>query len=352
MREEKSFSLNELAEHTGGTVVGDGETRVWGISSLEDAVSGHLSFVVHARYLQAARWSRASCLIVPPEMAEALEGSKLVCDPVYLAVARVSRLFKEPPQLASGIDPSSVVSSDAELHPTVRVGPLSQVGAHSRIGKNSRIYGGVYIGEHVSIGEDCLIYPRATILDHCVIGDRVRICSGAVLGADGFGFAQDEQGHHVRIEQFGTVHIEDDVEIGANATVDRAAFGRTWVKRGSKIDNLVMLAHNVVVGEHSILVGQVGISGSTTIGRHVVMAGQVGVAGHVSIGDRVRIGAKSGVAHSIKAGLDVMGIPARPRKEWFENLKDIKRLSRMREDLKDLKARVEELEAALKREDQ
>jgi len=348
--ENRSYSLNELAAHTGATVVGDGETRVYGISSLEDAERGQLSFVVHGRHMPAARRSRASCLIVSSELSGDLQGPKLVCEQVYLAMARVSRLFREPPHVAPGVHPAALVDAKAELEEGVRVGALAQVGAHSRIGKNSRIYGGTYVGAHVQVGEDCLIYPNVTLMDHCVIGDRVIIYSGAVLGADGFGFAQDEEGRHVRIEQFGTVRIDDDVEIGANTTVDRATFGRTWVQRGAKIDNLVMLAHNVTVGEDSILVGQVGISGSTIIGRHVVMAGQVGVAGHVTIGDRVRIGARSGVAHSIKPDLDVLGLPAQPQKEWFETMKHIRRLPKMRDEVKELKARIEELEKSLDRE--
>ncbi len=348
--ENKSYSLNELAAHTGAAVVGDGETRVWGISSLEDAVKGQLSFVAHGRHLAAARKSKASCLLVSSHISKDLQGPQLVCDQVYLAVARLSRFFKEPPRLAPGIHPSALVDESAQLQEGVRLGALAQVGPHSRIGKNSRIYGGTYVGEHVHVGEDCLIYPNVTLMDHCFIGDRVIIYSGAVIGADGFGFAQDDAGRHIRIEQFGTVHIDDDAEIGANTTVDRAAFGRTWVQRGAKIDNLVMVAHNVTVGEDSILVGQVGISGSTTIGRHVVMAGQVGVAGHLTIGDRVRIGARSGVAHSIKPGLDVLGLPAQPQKEWFETMKHIRRLPRLRDEFKELKARIEELEKSLDRE--
>ncbi len=343
--------MNELAAHAGAEVVGDGEMRLTGISSLEDARPGDLSFVVHAKHLPAAHRTKASCLIMTPGMSQSCDCPQLVCEQVYLAVAQISRLFKEPFRPAPGIHPSAVVSSGAELDQSVRVGPLAQVGDNSCIGKNSCIYGGAYVGEHVRIGKECTIHPNVTIMDHCVIGNRVTIYSGAVIGADGFGFAQDGQGHHIRIEQFGTVHIDDDVEIGANTTVDRATFGKTWVKCGVKIDNLVMLGHNVVVGEHSIIVGQVGVSGSTTIGRHVVMAGQVGVAGHVTIGDKVRIGAKAGVAHSIKSGLDVIGIPAQPQSEWFETFKNIRRLPRMREELQELKAAIRRLEEALKREE-
>ncbi len=168
-----------------------------------------------------------------------------------------------------------------------------------------------------------------------------------MIGGDGFGYAQDKQGRHHKIPQVGVVQIDDDVEIGANCAVDRAAFGRTWIQRGTKIDNLVQIAHNVVVGEHSILIAQVGVSGSVRLGKHVVLAGQAGIAGHIEIGDGARVGAKSGVAHSIKPGEDMIGIPAAPQKEWLKNFMNIKRLSSFRDDFKKLEKRVRQLEEAL-----
>ena len=208
---------------------------------------------------------------------------------------------------------------------------------------------GAFIGKEVRIGAGCLIHPRACILDRCVIGERVIIHSGAVIGADGFGYAQDERGRHVKIPQTGIVQIDDDVEIGANTTVDRATFGRTWIKRGAKIDDLVMIAHNVEVGEDTALVGQVGVSGSTRIGDHVVMAGQVGIAGHLHIGDGVKIGAKSGIHSSIKAGQNILGIPGVPYEQWIKNYVNIQRLPRLKEALKRLGERVQTIEEALKK---
>jgi UDP-3-O-[3-hydroxymyristoyl] glucosamine N-acyltransferase len=230
------------------------------------------------------------------------------------------------------------------------VGPLAQIGTDSRIGRGTRIYGGAYLGAGVTVGEDCLVYPGVTILDGCCIGNRVIIHSGTVIGGDGFGFAQDEQGRHVKIPQVGIVQIDDDVEIGANCTIDRATFGRTWVQRGTKIDNLVMLAHNVEVGEHSILVSQVGVSGSTRLGKHVILAGQAGIVGHIEIGDGARVGAKSGVSHSIKAGEDMSGSPAMPHKEWLKAMVTLRRLPQMREELRNLTKKIAELEELLHRE--
>lgn len=230
------------------------------------------------------------------------------------------------------------------------IGPLVHIGNNTIIGTGTVIHGGCHIGSDVQIGEDCLIHPNVTILDRCRLGNRVIVQSGTVIGSDGFGFAQDDQGHHVKIPQVGIVQIDDDVEIGANCTVDRATFGRTWIQRGTKIDNLVQIAHNVTVGEHSILIAQVGVSGSTRIGRHVILAGQAGIVGHIEIGDRARVGAQSGVNRSVKEGEDVLGSPALPHKEYLRCAAAFRHLPRFRDELRDLIARVRELEDQLSKE--
>ncbi|MFH0821674.1 MAG: UDP-3-O-(3-hydroxymyristoyl)glucosamine N-acyltransferase [Pseudomonadota bacterium] len=344
-----TYSLGEIAQRVGAELQGDAAIRIHGVAGLETAGPGQLSFLTNARYAQFLPRSKAAAVIVPPSLKD-VDFARLVSEQPYLALARAAQLFAEPPFLAPGIHPSAHVGENATLGPDVSVGPLAHIGPDCKIGRASRIYGGAYIGQGVEIGEECLIYPGVTILNGCRLGNRAIIHSGTVIGSDGFGFAQDGQGHHVKIPQTGIVQIDDDVEIGANCTVDRAAFGRTWIQRGTKIDNLVQIAHNVVVGEHSILIAQVGISGSTRIGKHVVLAGQVGVAGHIEIGDRVRIGAKSGVPHSIQAGEDVLGIPAVPQKEWFKTFANVRRLGRLKEELRDLRKRVSELEKALHEE--
>ncbi|NLJ26785.1 UDP-3-O-(3-hydroxymyristoyl)glucosamine N-acyltransferase [Desulforhabdus amnigena] len=346
---KKSFSLGELAGHLRAAVKGNPEIRIEGVGSLEDACPGQLSFISDKKYLSLLSQTKASALIVSPALQD-IDFPLLVCKQPYLALARVGQLFVEPPFLPPGIHDSVCLGENIQLGEDVRVGPLVQIGNHSEIGRGTRIYGGAYIGAGVSLGQDCLIYPGVTILDGCRIGNRVTIHSGTVIGADGFGFAQDEEGHHVKIPQVGIVQIDDDVEIGANCTIDRATFGRTWVQRGTKIDNLVMLAHNVVVGEHSIIVSQVGISGSTRLGKHVILAGQVGVVGHIEIGDGVRIGAKAGVSRSIKAGQDVAGIPALPHREWLRVMGNLRRLPQYKDELMDLKKKIAELEASLHRE--
>lgn len=342
----KTFTLGELAELSGATLKGDPEIVIDGIGTLEDAGPGRLSFLTHARYVDSLSRCRASALIVAPDFKD-LDFPLLICEQPYLAMARAAKLFSEPPPLALGIHERAFVAEDVEAGEDVRVGALAHIGSGCRIGNSTRVYGSAYLGSNVQVGAGCLIYPGVTILDGCTIGDRVIVHSGTVIGSDGYGFAQDEQGRHVKIPQVGIVEIEDDVEIGANCTIDRATFGRTWIRRGTKIDNLVQIGHNVTVGEHSLLVSQVGVSGSTRIGSHVILAGQVGVVGHIEIGDRVRVAAKSGVHHSVKAGEDISGYPAVPFREWLKTSANIRRLSQFKEELRQLRAKVRELEDAL-----
>lgn len=345
----RSYSLLELAEILQATLQGDPAIRVCGINTLEEALPDELSFVTDTRHKSLIPKCRAAAVIVPPALAD-LDLPLLIAERPYLAYARASQLFAQPPALAPGLHPSAHIGHNVEMGEGVSVGPLAHIGDDCVIGAGSRIYGSAYLGTGVKLGASCMIHPGVKILDRCLVGDRVIVHSGTVVGSDGFGFAQDEKGRHVKIPQTGIVQIDDDVEIGANSTVDRATFGRTWIGKGTKIDNLVQVAHNVVIGEHSILVAQVGISGSTTLGRHVVLAGQVGVAGHLEIGDRVRVGAKSGVHHSITADQDVLGLPAIPAREWKRTYANIQRIARLREELRILNEKVQRIEKALDRE--
>ena len=342
----KSYSLEELAHKLGAQLKGDSRIRIGGLGSLEDARADELSFVSDERYRPMVAQSRAAAFIVPPTLND-LDRPLLITPQPYLAMARVAQLFFEPPSLPAGVHESAVVGDGVELGDGASIGPLVHLGAGSRIGTGTRVYGGVYLGCEVEVGAHCLIHPGVTVLDRCKIADRVIIHSGTVIGSDGFGFAQDEKGQHVKVPQVGIVQIDDDVEIGANCTVDRAAFGRTWIQRGTKIDNLVHLAHNVIIGEHSILIAQVGVSGSTRLGKHVVLAGQVGVVGHIEIGDGARVGAQSGVGRSVKAGEDVSGSPSMPHKDWRKMVANMKRLPQLREELKQLKMAVREIEKAI-----
>lgn len=349
--DQVSFSLGELGRLLDAEVKGDPDLRVCGIEALDGAASGQLSFLIDSRYLHLLPGCRASALIVSSKFRD-LEFNLLIARNPGLALAKAVQLFLPDSSGPAVIHPSAFIGEGVSFAHGVSVGPLAHVGDNSRIGAWTKISPCAYLGKEVRIGEKCLIHPRACILDRCVIGNRVIVHAGAVIGADGYGYAQDERGRHVKIPQTGIVQIDDDVEIGANTTIDRATFGATRIKRGTKIDNLVQVAHNVVVGEDSLLIAQVGISGSTRIGDHVIMAGKVGVAGHLQIGDGVKIGATAAIHRSIKPNQIIAGgLPGVPHDEWLKTYTDIQRLPRLKEALKRLDARVQRIEEALKQDD-
>lgn len=345
--QEKTVSLKDLAVRLGAELKGDPAVLIRGVADLEHAGPDELSFLTDDRYLPFLGGCRAAALIVPPSH-EHLGFSLLICRQPHVAMARAAQLFWEPPCLPPGVHSSAHVEGDALLGDGAAVGPLAHIGAGCRIGRDVRIYGGAYLGRNVRVGDGCCIHPSVTILDGCTLGNRVVIHSGTVIGADGFGYAQDEQGRHVKIPQAGTVQIDDDVEIGANTTIDRATFGRTWIQSGAKIDNLVMVAHNVVVGKHALLIAQAGVSGSVRIGNHAILAGNCGIAGHIQIGDRARVGAMSGVFRSVGDDEVVIGAPAFPARQYWRTLSHVQHLQEYKKELADLRDRVRKLEEALK----
>lgn len=347
-KDKRSFSLGQLSLLLDAELKGDSGLQVSGIGALDSATSEQLSFLVSSRYTHLASGCKAAALIVSDEFRE-LECNLLIVKDTYLASAKAAQLFLADSGEKAGIHESALIGEGVLFGDEVWVGPLAYVGDNSQIGSGTRIGQGAHIGKGVRIGAGCLIHPRACILDRCILGERVIIHAGAVIGADGYGYAQDEQGRHIKIPQTGIVQIDDDVEIGANSTVDRATFGRTWIKRGAKIDNLVMIAHNVVVGEDCLLVGQVGISGSTKVGNHVAMGGQAGIAGHLEIGDGARIAAKAGIHNSIKPGQNIIGIPGLPYDQWIKSYANIQRLPRLKEALNRLSERVRKMEEELKK---
>lgn len=323
-------------------MVGDDEVLITGIASLDEAMDGQISFVAQRKYLPKIETSRASALIVPMEVTEARVPIIRTENP-YLAYARVAALFSSRPFEARGVSKESWIGKDCRIDSNVSIYPFVYIGDSVRIEPGVTIYPGVYIGNEGSIGEGSIVYPNVTIMDRCIIGARVIIHSGVVIGSDGFGYARDGA-KHVKIPQLGMVQIDDDVEIGANTTIDRAAMGKTWIKCGTKIDNLVQLAHNVIVGKDTLLIAQVGISGSVEIGDNVILAGQAGVAGHIKIGDRVTVGAKSGVPGSVPEGSIVSGIPAIPHQEWLRSSAVYRRLPDLLKEVRDLKKRIANLE--------
>jgi UDP-3-O-[3-hydroxymyristoyl] glucosamine N-acyltransferase len=341
-------SLESLAREVGGKVIGDGSVVISGLASIEGAQHGDITFASNERFFPLLKKTTASAAIVPQEIADASLPLLIVKNPL-LAAAKILTLFTQRPYVAGGISamawvsPSAKVSTDATIH------PFASIGDEAEIGSRVTIYPSVSIGPQALIGEDCVIYPNVTIYPRCVLGKRVIVHAGTVIGADGFGFVKDGEAN-VKIPQVGTVEIEDDVEIGANCCLDRATFGKTLIKKGVKFDNLVQIGHNVQIGEHGIIVAQVGISGSTKLGKNVTLAGQVGLVDHIEIGDNVMIGAQSGVAKDVPSNQVVLGTPHLPYRQFLKVAAVFIRLPELKKALDLVRKRLEALEKKTKAE--
>ncbi len=334
--------LSEIAAAVGGRMVG-AETTIASVSSLDEARAGDLAYVDGDRFIQAARASQASAFLVGRPIPEISRPQVVVADPRYAFVCIVERFFtsrRRPRGIASEV----VRGADVEIGPDVSIWPSVTLGDRVKLGARVTLYPGVFVGDDAVVGDDSILYPNVTVREGCVVGRRVIIHSGAVLGSDGFGYVQHEGRHH-KIPQLGGVLVEDDVELGANVTVDRAAFGRTVIGRGTKVDNLVQIGHNVTIGPDSILVAQVGIAGSTRLGSHVVVGGQAGLADHLQIGDRVMIAAQAGVSRSLTDGQVVSGTPAMAHDLSLRVHALIQRLPELRQQLRELAERVRALES-------
>jgi UDP-3-O-[3-hydroxymyristoyl] glucosamine N-acyltransferase len=334
--------LADLAADLDARVVGDGELEIHGVRPLDSAQSNHLSFLHNPKYAKEARASSAGAILVADE--EALPGrTVVVCDEPYLALARALAIFHPRQQPRPGIHETAVVADDVSVGEGASIGPLAAVGAGSSIGADSVIGAGCVVGTGVTIGAGTELHPRVVVEDGCRIGDRCIIHSGTVVGSDGYGFATVDGVHH-KVPQVGIVVVEDDVELGANVCIDRAALGETRIGRGTKVDNLVQIAHNVHIGEHCLLISQSGISGSTRVGRHVIFAGQAGAAGHLTIGDGAVLMARAAAHKDVPAGEAVAGEPARPRREWLKTAANVQRLDQLKARVKELEARLAALE--------
>ena len=324
---------------SGGELVGDPSLQITGAASLVEATPGEISFFTDRKYIGLLRKTRASAIFVPPDFAEPIDAAQIrVSNPTKAFEGVLLKFAPKPIIFAPGIHSSAVVDPSAQLGERVSIQPLAVVEPGAKIGDDTIIGAGSYVGHETVIGSACHIYPNVTIRERSRIGSRVIIHSGAVIGADGFGFEMVD-GRHQKIQQLGRVQIDDDVEIGANTTVDRARYGRTWIQEGVKIDNLVQIAHNVVIGKNSVIVAQAGISGSTRVGERVTMAGQVGISGHLEIADGTIIAAQSGVAKSLPGGV-WFGYPAVPFAQAKQQIAWIHRLGK-------LFARVKEIEKKL-----
>ena len=341
-QERRPHTLRDIARAVEGRLIGPPDLAVTGVSSLVEAREGDLSYIEHDRHLPAAVRSRAAAFVVNRELTDLTRPQIVAADAKY-AFARIVQQFFTAPYTARGIAADVARGEDVQVGADVSIWPFVTLGDRVRIGARVTLYPGVFIGHDSVIGDDSVLYPNVTVREQCSIGRRVIIHGGTVIGSDGFGYVP-HGGHHHKIPQMGSVVIEDDVELGANVSVDRATFGQTLIKRGTKVDNLVQIAHNVTIGEHSILVAQVGIAGSTTIGSDVTIGGQAGLADHLDIGDRVIIAARAGVNRSLAGDQIVSGAPAIPHEISIKAQAVIPRLPELRQHVRALEQRVMALE--------
>ena len=343
MKPGTGITLREIAERLEGELAGDhGDIVISGVASLRDAVPGHISFLAHRRYLKDLQETRASAVVLPKGVSFDRLPSIRVDDP-YFAFAQLLHLFYDLPYQARGIDERAIVGSRVHIGRDVTIYPYVYIEEGASIGDQVMIYPGTFVGQGSLIGEHSIIYPNVTIREGCRIGCRVIIHSGAVVGSDGFGFVSYKGKHH-KIPQVGGVIIEDDVEIGANTTIDRATIGNTVIKRGTKIDNLVQIAHNVIIGEDCLFAAQAGIAGSTQIGSHVTMAGQAGVTGHIRIEDHVTVAGQAGVTKDVKEGQTVSGMPAFQHRDWLKAMAVFEDLPELKKKISEISNRIEEIE--------
>ena len=337
------MKLKLIAERLQCRLDGNGDVEIRGVAGIDEAGEGELTFFANAKYAAKLTTTHASAVIVG-RSAPPAPCATLCADDPYLAFARAVELFAPPRTTAPGIHRLADVAPDAIVASDASIGPFVSIGAAARIGSRTVVYPHVTVGEGASVGDECVIHARVSIRERVSIGHRVVIQDGAVIGSDGFGFAHRSDGTHVKIPQIGAVVVEDDVEIGANTTIDRPAVGETRISAGTKIDNLVQVAHGVRIGRDSLLAAQVGIAGSTILEDRVTLAGQVGVAGHLTIGKGVVATAQSGIPSSVEAGAFISGYPAIDNREWLKASAIFRRLPELKKTLADLMRRLDDLE--------
>jgi UDP-3-O-[3-hydroxymyristoyl] glucosamine N-acyltransferase len=341
------MKLKLVAEKLGADLVGDGDLEIVKVSTIDGASENDLTFLANARYAHFLESTKAGAIIVaaPPE---ASKHNLLVHPDPYFAFSQALTLFYPPPgsQLPVSTAPTAAIAPTATLGSSLHIGNFVEIGDGASIGDHSKIMAGCFVGAHCRIGKNCLIYPHVTICDRCVIGDNVTIHAGTAVGSDGFGYAFHD-GVHNKIYQLGIVRIEDNVEIGSNCSIDRAALGETVVGEGTKVDNLVQIAHNVKIGRRCIIISQVGISGSVKLGEYVTIAGQVGLVGHIEIGDRAIVIAQAGVPKSLKGDMIYAGSPAREFKEFKRIEAHLRHLPERADQIRKLEDEVAELKRRL-----
>lgn len=343
-------TVSELSAKVEGRVFGDGKVQIRRVASLDSAGEGDIAYVEDEKFFAAANASKASCVIVP-EGAGITAACRIEVTKPKLAFALVAEILHPQKHYDPSIHSTAVIAESADVALTAFVGPHACIGDNARVGVGTQIHSGVSIGNNVSIGADCVIHPNVVIYENVTIGDRVILHAGVVIGADGFGYVRDDQSHH-KFPQIGTVVIEDEVELGANTCVDRAALGRTRIGRGTKLDNMVHVGHNCDIGERVVIAGQTGISGSVTIEDDCIIGGQVGFGDHILVQSGAVIGSKAGILPGkiVRPGV-WWGIPIQPLDEYKRLNAHVSRLPRIREELKELNERVKKLEQVLPQSD-
>jgi len=336
-------TLGELARRLDCPVEGDAAIEIRRVAKIEEAGPGDLTFLANPRYASKLATTRASAVIMNGE-AMAAPCAVIRSASPYLTFARAAQVLSPATPPAAGVHALASVAADATVDPTATISAFAVIGSGATIGARTIVHPHVVIGEGTTIGPDCILHGHVSIRERCTIGARVIIQNGAVVGSDGYGFAQRADGSHEKIPQTAPVVIEDDVEIGANTTIDRPAVGETRIKAGTKIDNLVQIGHGVVLGKNVLLAAQVGIAGSTVLGDSVQFGGQVGVGGHLTIGDRVKAVGQSGITNSVDADEFVSGYPAIPNSEWKRSSVVFRKLPEMRKQLRALEERLKKLE--------
>lgn len=336
------ISLKEIAKLLGGKIVGNDEVIIDNIRPIEEAGPGDITFIANMKYLRQLETTKASAILVSPQTQAAGKNLVIVDDP-YVAFGRLLNIFYPVQHDYNGISGDAHIEEGADISPAATIFPRAYISRGVKIEKGAVIYPGVFLGSNTRVGENSVLYANVTVYRNSLIGKRVILHSGVVVGGDGFGFAAPGKANS-KIPQVGFVQIDDDVEVGANSTIDRGTLGKTWIGRNVKIDNLVQIAHNVVIGENSVITAQVGISGSTKLGKSVIVGGQAGIVGHINIGDNVMIAAGSGIHKEIESGQIVAGFPQLPYRQWLKVEACRTKLPEMKKNLEELKRKIEMLQ--------
>lgn len=338
------FTAEQIASVIGGEVVGNKDAKVSTFAKIEEGVEGAISFLSNPKYLHYIYNTLSSIVIINKdvELEQPVKTTLIRVDNAYESIAKLLQIYEASKPKKSGIAKQAYVAETAKVGNDCYIGQFACIGEGAELGEGCQIYPNAVIGDNVKLGNNCIIYPNVTIYQGCRLGNNVTIHAGSVIGADGFGFAPSAHGYD-KIPQIGIVTIEDNVEIGANTCVDRSTMGTTLIRKGVKLDNLVQVAHNVEIGEHTVMSAQVGIAGSTKVGSWCMFGGQVGLAGHIHIGDKTFLGAQSGVPGNLKGGEELIGTPPMPPRNYFKSQAIFRRLPDMYKDLEQLKKDIDQL---------